>query len=439
MTTTQLPPRERTNPVHGFAGAALAAVRRVETAPAWSMSPMDLAETVVELTRLEGMVAELRLRVLAEADKVDVGCTSGATGTAAWLAHTTRQTRKDAHADLRLARSLDAPVLETTRWALASGRVNLAQARVVVAVVEDLATEDVTDVQRVAVQEHLVGLAEEHDAKTLRNLGRKVFEVIAPDEADSREGEKLESEERKARQTCRFGTRDNGDGTTSGWFKLPTAQAEMLTKAVHAFAAPRRAHLKTAAGASGGDSFERGSGGWVDPDGRPVPWAVQLGQAFAELVEHLPTDKLPQSGGLAASVMVTMSLDKLTAGLGSGVLDTGCVVSGTQVRRMCCNAGMVPMVFGSPGEVLDVGQEVRLHTKAMRRAIAVRDKECTAEGCDRPAAWCEVHHQVPFSHGGATNVADGRLLCPRHHHHAHDSRYDMRMQPDGQVRFHRKT
>jgi 5-methylcytosine-specific restriction endonuclease McrA len=75
----------------------------------------------------------------------------------------------------------------------------------------------------------------------------------------------------------------------------------------------------------------------------------------------------------------------------------------------------------------------------MRRAISVRDKECPTEGCDRPAAWCEVHHQVPFSHGGATNVADGRLLCPRHHHHAHDSRYDLRMLPDGQVRFHRKT
>jgi hypothetical protein len=108
--------------------------------------------------------------VLAEADKAEVGCASGATGTAAWLAHTTRQTRKDAHADMRLARSLDVPVLETTRRALASGRVNLSQARVVVAVVEGLATEDVTDVQRVAVQEHLVGLAAEHDAKTLRNL-----------------------------------------------------------------------------------------------------------------------------------------------------------------------------------------------------------------------------------------------------------------------------
>ena len=106
---------------------------------------------------------------------------------------------------------------------------------------------------------------------------------------------------------------------------------------------------------------------------------------------------------------------------------------------MACNAGLVPMVFDSASQVLDVGQEVRCHTKPMRQAVVVRDKECTTEGCDRPAAWCEVHHPVPFGKGGATSVVNGRLLCPRHHHYAHDSAYDMRVLPDGQVRFSRRT
>ncbi|MGZ4494698.1 MAG: DUF222 domain-containing protein [Nocardioides sp.] len=420
----------RVNPIHGFAGAALAALDRVTEAPAWALSDADLTESVLELTRARAELDELLLRVLAEADRREVGSATGATSTAAWLAQHTRQTRKAAHADVRLARSLDRPILDTVRRALAEGRLHVEQARVIVHVVEDLPDGEVSDAQRVAAQEHLVGKAAEHDARDLRVLGARIFEVIAPEEADRRVAQKLEDEERRARETSRFGTRDNGDGTTNGWFKLPTAQAEMLTKAVHAFAAPRRNHLK----GNGSDQ-----GGWVDPDGRPVPWAVQLGQAFAELIEHLPTDKLPRSGGLNASVTVTMSLQALRSGLGSGVLDTGSPVSPGQTRRLCCNAGMVPMVLGSPSQVLDVGQEVRLHTKPMRQAIAVRDKECTAEGCDRPAAWCEVHHRVPFSKGGATSVENGRLLCPRHHHHAHDSGFDMRVLPDGQVRFNRRT
>ena len=67
------------------------------------------------------------------------------------------------------------------------------------------------------------------------------------------------------------------------------------------------------------------------------------------------------------------------------------------------------------------------------------DQECTTDGCDRPAAWCEFHHEKPFGQGGGTNVREARMLCPRHHHYAHDTRYDMRALPNGQVRFHKRT
>jgi len=442
MTSTLLPPQVRVNPVHGFAGAALSAVRRVADAPAWAMSRAELAETLLELSALEGMVAELKLRVLAEADKADVAGDVGASSTAAWVAHRTRVTRRAAGADVRLAKALDVPVMETLRHALAAGRVNLAQARVIAAAVADLPVE-VPDGWRVRAQQHLVGEAQVHDAKQLKVLGRKIFEVLAPDEADARESEILEAEERVARERCSFATRDNGDGTTNGWFRLPTAQASMLVKAVHAFAAPRRAHLRKRglgedATGSSGSAGSHGSD-WVEPDGRPVPWSVQLGQAFGELVEHLPVDGLPQAGGLGASVLITMDLEKLKAGIGSGFLDTGEVISAGQVRRLACGAGLVPVVLGSDSEVLDVGREARLHSKPMRKGAVARDKECTTEGCDRPAAWCELHHPKPWSKGGVTSVENSRLLCPRHHHYAHDDTYDMHELPSGQVRFARRT
>jgi len=50
-----------------------------------------------------------------------------------------------------------------------------------------------------------------------------------------------------------------------------------------------------------------------------------------------------------------------------------------------------------------------------------------------------AHHNVPWSQGGATSVADGRLLCQRHHTLAHDPRYQTTTTPTGKVTFTRRT
>ena len=44
-----------------------------------------------------------------------------------------------------------------------------------------------------------------------------------------------------------------------------------------------------------------------------------------------------------------------------------------------------------------------------------------APGCEIPPGWCEAPHVKYWEHGGATSIANGVLLCSRHHHflHAH--------------------
>ena len=37
-----------------------------------------------------------------------------------------------------------------------------------------------------------------------------------------------------------------------------------------------------------------------------------------------------------------------------------------------------------------------------------------------PPRMCHAHHDIPFSEGGATSVANGRLLCGHHHRRIHD-------------------
>jgi hypothetical protein len=422
MKVQSTPVAERSNPVHGFAGAALRAMDRVAQAPAWAMSSAERAETLVELTRLQAQVTELTWRVLAAAERDEIGADT-AMSTAGWLTRSTRQTRVRANAAVRGAMLLDDPAHTPTREAFAAGDLTEDHVWVILRTIEDLPVDEVTPEDRERAQRHLIGLAADHDAKQLRILALRLFEVLAPEEADKREADALERQERRARERCRFAVRDNGDGTASGWFKLPCLQADMLSKAVQAFAAPRRTDPTA----------------WRDEDGKKRPYANLLGLGFAELVEHLPVDKLPQAGGTAASIVVTLSLDALKSGLGAAALDTGTPISASEARRLACNTGLIPAVLGGQSVPLDLGRAARLHTAHQRAAMALRDKGCSTEGCDRPPSWTEAHHDIAWADGGDTSVQNGRLLCPRHHRLAHDTGYDMRHLPNGQVRFHQRT
>lgn len=158
-----------------------------------------------------------------------------------------------------------------------------------------------------------------------------------------------------------------------------------------------------------------------------------------EYVETRPADSLPDSGGVPATVVVTMTLETLMGGLKAASLDTGGRISAGEARRLACRAGIIPAVLGGASVVLDLGRKRRLHTEPQRIALALRDGGCTAHGCDKPPGLCHAHHDQPWSTGGATNVATGRLLCPRHHRIIHDPSFQHALDKHGKVRFTRRT
>ncbi len=121
-----------------------------------------------------------------------------------------------------------------------------------------------------------------------------------------------------------------------------------------------------------------------------------------------------------AQVQVTITLQALLEGVqGAGVTSTGEVLAPSVVRRMACDAGLVPVVLGSRGEVLDLGRAVRWFTPGQKRAIWLRDQRCTFPGCTTPAQWCDAHHVDWWSRGGGTDIGNGALLCQRHHTRVH--------------------
>ncbi|MEO8851837.1 MAG: DUF222 domain-containing protein, partial [Allobranchiibius sp.] len=85
------------------------------------------------------------------------------------------------------------------------------------------------------------------------------------------------------------------------------------------------------------------------------------------------------------------------------------------LRRLACDADLIPIVLGGGSEPLDVGRAKRLFTGGLRTAITHRDKHCTFPHCDRPPHWCDAHHVTPWWCGGATTLTNAALLCARHH------------------------
>jgi Domain of unknown function (DUF222) len=62
------------------------------------------------------------------------------------------------------------------------------------------------------------------------------------------------------------------------------------------------------------------------------------------------------------------------------------------IRRLGCNANLVPVVLGAAGEVLDVGREQRLANRAQRRALRAMYRTCAYPGCPVRVEACRIHH-----------------------------------------------
>ncbi len=390
------------------------------------MDTTDKAAALAELVRLESRVAELRLRILADAD--DLAIETASRDAAAWLAHHTHTPGADARADLRLGHALDRryPVLGA---GLRDGHVNHAQAHVIARALDALPDETPAEVVTRA-EEALIGYAADFGPRPLARLGARILHTVAPDLADEAEGRRLAALEASASKATRLTMRRLGDGTTRLTGILPDASASRLATYLEAFTNPRQ--TKTPAG---------------DPALR-LPHPRKLGHAFCQLLEAVDPTRLPLHAGDATTVVITIPLATLRAELGVCDLLSGTQIPGPdtvagaglsagQTRRLACTAPLIPAVLGGKSEVLDLGRRQRLFSRKQRKGLLVRDKTCRAEGCDIPGTWCEAHHWHPWTSGGNTDLADGVLLCSHHHHRAHDPTHQAERLPNGDGRFHR--
>jgi hypothetical protein len=101
-------------------------------------------------------------------------------------------------------------------------------------------------------------------------------------------------------------------------------------------------------------------------------------------------------------------------------------------RQVVTPGALVPWLDGAyieravfrPQRRVEVSATARFFTGAIRRALEVRDLECTHPYCDLPASRCQADHIVPYTDGGLTTQENGRILCGFHNRLAYRRRHE---------------
>ncbi len=207
-------------------------------------------------------------------------------------------------------------------------------------------------------------------------------------------------------------------------------QIETLTTAMNTATNPRlttdQHEANTATGTAGPDLDRR-----THPQKR-------LNGLVGACALAMRTEKLPSNGGLPPQLTVTISYRELLeqlhnnkqhrhTGTGTGTATFTGPIHPTTIRKIACDADIIPVLLGSDSRVLDIGRTTRIFPPHIRKAITARDQGCTFPDCTMPPPWCEAHHTTYWSQGGTTGTENGTLLCSHHHHLIHKEQWTIDM------------
>jgi hypothetical protein len=344
-----------------------------------------------ELDDLSRQVEANRVAILAEALSRGVVAQSDSPSVTSWVIQWAPSLRSGGAAQLvsvaqasRLVRNaaLTAAVL--------GGRVGVRNAAVVLAEMEKLRPR-LCDEALEAVWEGFIQIATDHGPREIRGLRDALIATY---------GKKEEFQDRQDRLKLgvSLSQPSDDDGMAVYRLRLDPEGAQVLEGILGPLSAPR-----------------------PTPDCPDLRSSDQRrGEALVQICRRAAA-----AGGAAptttkASVFVAINLQDLKNRSGAGTsLLTGQLLAPETIRRIACDASIIPVLLGTDSEVLDIGRARRLFPPGMLRAMWLRDKGCTIPGCGAPPMWADAHHIVHWVDGGPTALTNAALLCGRHHTIAH--------------------
>jgi Domain of unknown function (DUF222) len=329
----------------------------------WAARSDDELVDVVELVqRLTAVLAVVEAGAVAEADARDLAKKKlHFASTGDWLTHVGGLRRGEGKRRLVRARAL-AHLLTRTRQGLGDGRVSPGQADVIVASVAQLPSGELV---RARGEKLLVTEAGRLDASALARAGRHLVHVVDPEGTDRRLEAALEREERAAH----LGRYLSISGDRAGRVRVEGRGSAEDGALIRAALLP----LTCPAPAADDDTGQ--------PVHDPREHGARLWDALVGIAQHaLDIGLPPETHGTPARLLVTLDAATLKTELASAGIAT--TADGTDLprgilRRLACDAELVPAVLGGHGEVLDVGRQRRLVTPGIWTALVVRDGHCT--------------------------------------------------------------
>ena len=372
----------------------------------------DLVTAVEDLSVQISRMEAARALLTAQLEAAGWAKREGATSTSVWLRNRCNMSHGAAHRTLLLGKHLTAS--DALSAAMAEGRVTTDQALVIGEVMADLPRDLGIELRRRAEQ-MLLEMAPTLAPADLHKAGERIVELIAPqvaEEAEARRLARLDEEAHRKRQ-FRITVDHAGRSRLSG--RLDAEATAVLRVAIDALARPRPA---------------------ADGTRDPRSAAQRNADALHDLCRlALDAERLPEHGGTQPHLIITTSYDALVHDLSAGTLDSGVRLSPATIRRLACDAQIIPAVLGSSSELLDLGRTQRIINAQIRTALIARDGGCTFPGCDRPARWCQGHHVRPWAAGGETSLDNSTLLCGFHHRLIHQGDWKISRRNDGHFAY----
>ncbi len=257
--------------------------------------------------------------------------------------------------------------------------------------------------QRELAERLLVHQAAGLTHKELETAAEKVEEVINPD------GTLPSDEVATARRGVMIGP-EGRDGTHKISGALTREGKALFDAAIGPFTAP---HPADANGPDDRTAAQRTHDGLQD--------------ACQRLLELAGA---PASGGTAATVHITIDLDRLieaiarlrddpsgrtTAQQAAGRIAGGGQLTINEILRLARDATLIPVWISNIHGIVAYGRDRRTASPAQTHALIARDGGCSFPGCQAPPDWCQRHHVIAWWSGGHTDLDNLTLVCGYHH------------------------
>ncbi|MGX7681658.1 DUF222 domain-containing protein [Jatrophihabitans sp. DSM 45814] len=280
------------------------------------------------------------------------------------------------------------PALAAAR---AQGSVTAEHVQVVLRTLDRLPSATPVDTAAEA-EAYLTDQARRWAPRDVAGLGRALLDALDPDGALADEAD--------IQRRRYLSIQPLGDGMVRILGDLDTQTGNLALTVLNALAAPKPA---TDLG-----------------HGRSVPDPRTAGQRLhdalrAGLKKLLHAGSLPMTGGLPATVLITMTADQYETKTGLAVTSHGHKIRVGEALRHADQALIGWLVHDSHQAVLAYGEKRRIASAQQTRALIARDRGCAFPGCQDPPEWTERHHITPWRDTPDTSINNLCLLCDHHH------------------------